>query len=88
MKMPLNYAILKYFTTVDEASVDQVMKALRGEYGDYKAFKKAAMTEAVMTAESNALVTESRFELDDKGDLQIYYSSDADQKKTINSYIN
>ena len=29
MKQPLNYAILKYFTKVDEACADDVMNALR-----------------------------------------------------------
>ena len=28
---PLNYAMLKYFTTVDEASVDDVMKDLEAD---------------------------------------------------------
>lgn len=32
MSRPLNYAMLKYFTTVDEACVDDVMEALKGEY--------------------------------------------------------
>ena len=31
MKQPLNYAILKYFTKVDEACADDVMNALRAE---------------------------------------------------------
>ena len=36
---PLNYAMLKYFTTVDEASVDDVMKDLEADYSTFTAFK-------------------------------------------------
>ena len=33
MRKPLNYAILKYFTTVKEACAEDVVEALKGEYG-------------------------------------------------------
>lgn len=87
MKTPLNYAILKYFTTVDRASADDVIAALRPEYGDYKALKRAAVVEAIMTAESNALLTEMDYELDEKGVLQVYYTATPEQKETIYGYL-
>lgn len=86
-KRPLNFAMLKYFTTVDEASVDEVMAALHDEYKNNGAFKKKMMTEAIMTANKNGLIDESRFDLDDKGDVRIYYRATDEQKATINSYI-
>ncbi len=84
---PLNYAMLKYFTEVDEACVDDVMDALRGEYASFPAFGKDKMVEAIMTAEKNGLVSESRFDLDASGEVRVYYSSDEEQRSTINSYI-
>ncbi|MCH4083592.1 MAG: hypothetical protein ACI38Z_08670 [Parafannyhessea sp.] len=84
---PLNYAMLKYFTTVDEASVDDVMKDLASDYSGYTAFKRDKMQEALMTAEKNGLISESRVDLDDNGDLRVFYSADAEQRDTINSYI-
>lgn len=87
MKRPLNYAILKYFTTVDEASVDDVRRALAPDYANHSAFGKRAMTEALMTAEKNGLIEEARFDLDDNGDVRIYYRANDEQKRTINSYI-
>ncbi len=84
---PLNYAMLKYFTEVDEACVDDVMEALRSEYSSFPAFAKDKMVEAVMTAEKNGMVSESRFDLDDSGEVRVYYSSDEEQRATINSYI-
>lgn len=37
---PLNYAILKYMTTAGVVSADDVMAALKGTYGNFKAFNK------------------------------------------------
>lgn len=86
-KMPLNYAILKYYTTVDKASVQDVMKALKADYGDYKPFKQAPMLEAIMTAESNALLTEDSYGLNEAGELEVFYRADEGQRKTILGYI-
>lgn len=84
---PLNYAMLKYFTTVDEASVDDVMDALKGDYADFTAFKRDKMQEALMTAEKNGLIGESRVDLDDNGELRVFYTATPEQRDTINSYI-
>lgn len=84
---PLNYAMLKYFTTVDEASVDDVMEGLKADYSTFTAFKRDRMQEALMTAEKNGLISETRVDLDDNGDLRVFYGADAEQHDTINSYI-
>lgn len=84
---PLNYAILKYFTTVDVASADEVMRALQGEYGHFKAFNKKAVINALMTAEANCLLEEKRFEMDANNELRVYYQAPADGVATINRYI-
>ena len=84
---PLNYAMLKYFTTAGEACVDDVMTALKGDYSSFSAFKRDKMQEALMTAEKNGLIGESRVDLDDNGELRVFYSANAEQRDTINSYI-
>ena len=71
---PLNFAILKYFTTVKE-------------YGDFKALKKPAVVEAIMTGEANGLLEETRYELDSKGELKVYYRAHKEGADTINTYI-
>ena len=68
---PLNFAILKYLTTVDEACPEDIIEALKGTYGSFRALNKKDILSALMTAEVNGLVQESRFELDDKGELRI-----------------
>lgn len=84
---PLNYAILKHFTKVKEACADDVIEALKGEYGHFKALKKPAVIEAIMTAEANGLLEETRFEMDSKGELRVYYHAPEECAATINSYI-
>ena len=84
---PLNYAILKYFTTVKEASADEVIASLKGEYGNFRALKKPAVIEALMTAEANGLLEETRFEMDKSGQLRVYYHAHEEGADTINKYI-
>ena len=45
------------------------------------------MDEALMTACSNGLIDESRYELDQDGKLVIYYKASPEGIDTINSYI-
>lgn len=87
MKKPLNYAILKYFTTVNEACADDVINTLKDEYGNFKALKKPAVIEAIMTAEANGLLEETRFDLDDQGELRVYYHAHEEGAATINKYV-
>lgn len=84
---PLNYAILKYFTKVEEACADDVIEALKGEYGNFKALEKKAVITALMTAEANGLLEETKFELDDNKELRVYYHAHEDGAATINKYI-
>ncbi len=84
---PLNFAILKYVTTVKETCADDVINALQGEYGSFKALSRDGVLEALMTAEQNGLVQEVRFDLDRKGELRIYYQAHEEGAATINNYI-
>ncbi|MHC1723692.1 MAG: hypothetical protein AB9836_10890 [Aminipila sp.] len=84
---PLNFAILKYFTTVKEACADDVIEALKGEYGSFKSLRKPAVIEAIMTGEANGLLEETRFDLDSKGELRVYYHAHKEGADTINTYI-
>lgn len=84
---PLNYAILKYFTKVDEACAEDVIEALKGEYGNFKALKSDAVITALMTAEANGLLEETRFELDQAANLRVYYHAHEEGAATINKYI-
>ncbi len=84
---PLNYAILKHFTKVEEASAEDVMNALKNEYGHFKAFNKKDVITALMTAEANALLEETRFDMNPEDELRVYFRASADGAATINKYI-
>ncbi|MHC1722657.1 MAG: hypothetical protein AB9836_05575 [Aminipila sp.] len=84
---PLNYAILKYFTNIKEACADDVIEALKGEYGNFKALRKPAVVEALMTAEANGLLEETRYEFDQNKQVRVFYHAHKEGADTINSYI-
>lgn len=85
--LPLNYAILKYFTRVEEACAADVMRELHGQYGHFKGLRRPAVIEALMTAEKNGLLEETRCELNDSDELEVYYRANAAGRETINKYI-
>lgn len=84
---PLNYAILKHFTKVEEACADDVIEALKGKYGNFKGLRKNDVISALMTAEANGLIEETKFDLDKEGNLRIFYHANEDGAATINNYI-
>lgn len=84
---PLNYAILKYFNHVKEACTNCVIDALQDEYGSFRALNEKDVLTALMTAEANGLIEESRYELDNNGDVIIYYRAHEEGLEAINKYI-
>ena len=84
---PLNYAILKYMTTVKEACPENVIDALSSQYSTFRAFNKAEVLTALLTAEANGLLEESRFDLDDDGELRLFFRAHAEGVETINRHI-
>jgi hypothetical protein len=82
----LNFAILKYFSTHDEADADIVMEALKPEYEHFRAFKKPAVVEALMAAKENGLLDETRFELENDN-LRVYYKANDYGRDMIDNYI-
>lgn len=84
---PLNYAILLYFTEVERACADDVIAALKPQYGHFRGLRKTAVIEALMTAEKNGLIEEEDCDLDDNGELRVYYSANAESRATIHKYI-
>lgn len=85
--LPLNYAMLKYFTRHGEACVDDVMAELAPEYASFAAFTRPRMQEALMTAHKNGLIDEARYDLDDDDELRVFYRADRAQQRTINAYL-
>jgi len=86
MKLPLNLAIIKHFTTVKEACAEDVMKALKKEYHGFRMLNPKSVYETLFTAEINGFLKETRYELD--GDnLKVFYHASEEGKSIISKYI-
>ncbi len=84
---PLNFAILKLFTDGRTACAEEVIEALKPEYGSFKALNVKDVLNALMTAESNALLEEAGCDLDDSGEARLYFKATPESIATINGYI-
>lgn len=84
---PLNYAILKHFTKIDEACVEDVMTALKPVYHSFKAFNPKDVLTSLLTAETNGLLEQTRYELDNTNALRVYFRAHPEGAATINKYI-
>ena len=60
---------------------------LAGEYASFSAFTKPRVQEALMRAEKNGLITESRLDLDAEGELRVFYCASLEQRKVISAYL-
>lgn len=84
---PLFQEVLHLYTDGKERSRKMVQDELMDTYGGFRAFKDKQMDEALHTAMSNGLIAESRYELDENGNLVIYYKSNQSMIDLINNYI-
>ena len=84
---PLNYAILKLFEDGSEIDVQGVISKLETAYSSFSAFKPKAINESLMSAEKNGLLEESNWELDNTGDLHVYYKATEYGVDMIKGYI-
>ena len=85
--MPLYYAIVKQFMDDREYSTDDIIDALKPNYGDYKLLTKKDVDEALATAKENGLLDESNYDIDGDGELRIYYRVNEFGRDMIDRYI-
>ncbi|MGL5623261.1 hypothetical protein, partial [Cetobacterium sp.] len=77
----------KYFTKHGSSSVYEVMESLKKDYKNFKSFNKNSIINALMTAEANGLIEEVNSDLDENGNLVLYYEANKESKDIINSFI-
>lgn len=85
--LPLNYAILRLFLDTEEADTEAVMDALAEHYHNFRQFTHTSVTEALMTAEANGLLEQTRYELDSGQHLHVYYRATEAGRSMIERYI-
>lgn len=84
---PLYYSMLLLFEDGKELCVNDVIDALKPEYGNFKMLKPSSVQEGLMTAKTNGLLDETRFDLDENGNLRVYYKVNDYGVQMMNSYI-
>lgn len=85
--MPLYYAIVKHFMSGEKQSAGDVIAALKPLYGGYKLLTKDDVEEALATAKENGLLDEVDCDLDEAGELRIYYRVNDFGRDMIDRYI-
>ena len=73
MKTPLNYAILLCVQALGECDADDVFAHLAPEYGSYRAFRRQAIANSLMTAAQNRILEETGARLTEDGAISIRY---------------
>jgi hypothetical protein len=85
--LPLRFRMLHYISTVDEACADDIMQALRPEYGTEKQFTKTVFVEHLLDMKANFVIDDNDVILDDKGKLVIYYSINDEGRNLLKKYL-
>ena len=84
----LSYAIMEYFTTVEEACVNDVINVLKDAgYSSHKQLKPKSVHETLKTAVSNGLFVESRYDLDEAENLRIFYKITDYGKNMVTNFL-
>jgi len=78
---------LLYFTKHDEGDADSVIEALGPVYGHYRAFKRPAVVEAIMTAKENEILEEVRTELTEGDILSVWYRLSEYGKELVQCFL-
>ncbi len=85
--MPLYYAIIKHFMDEKEYCAQDVIDSLAPNYSNYKLLNRKDVEEALATAKENGLLEESNYDLDNEGNLRIYYRVTEFGKEMIGKYL-
>lgn len=87
MLLPARTAVLNYLYKVNAADVNQIMTALKPEYGNERQFNKGMYMEHVLSLEANGLVEMKSYDLDKAGELVLVYQINDDGKHMVEKYV-
>ncbi|MDR2610650.1 MAG: hypothetical protein LBC58_04265 [Clostridiales Family XIII bacterium] len=85
--LPLNYAILHCYRTLETADADQIMESLKADYERSRSFRKKTVVESLMTAKENGILEEAGYEADAGGGLHVFYRLTDYGKEILDKYI-
>lgn len=87
MKAPIRFRVLQYMSTVTKVSPDNIMEAMRSEYGNERHFTKASFDDHAMSLKANGLLDDAGAELNDKKELVLYYSINDEGRRLLSKYM-
>lgn len=84
---PLYYAIIGQFKDDAEHCAADIVAALEKDYAGYKLLTNKDVEEALATAKENGILDETRADLDDNGQLRIFYRMSVFGGVMVNQYL-
>ena len=87
MLLPARTAVLNYLYGVESADVQEIMEALKPQYGGERQFTRQRYLDHVMSLEANGLLTLKSYELDGDGELSLRYAINPDGKTAVEKYV-
>lgn len=85
---PLYYAIIGQFKDDAEHCAADIVAALESDYAGYKLLTNKDVEEALATAKENGILDETRADLDDNGQLRVFYRMSVFGGVMVNQYSN
>ncbi len=73
MKLPLRSRVLHYVSNSGSVTLDQVVDALKDEYGDEGQFKRSVIEGHLMALRAVGIIEVEKAELDDNDNLVLWY---------------
>ncbi len=87
MLLPARMAVLNYLSTVENADINEIMEAMKPQYGHEKQFTKDMYLDHAMSLEANGMCTLVSHELDANGDLSLRFAITDDGRTTVEKYV-
>lgn len=87
MTLPARMAVLNHLDKSGESNIQEIMTNLETVYGQEKQFTYDLFLEHLMALEANDLASLTKYELDNKDDLVLYYNITDDGRSTVEKFV-
>ena len=87
MLLPARMAVLNYLNKVKDASVEEIMTAMKPQYGREGQFTKKMYLNHAMALEANGMCDLAGYELDKNGQLLTRFAINEAGRDAVNKYV-
>lgn len=87
MLLPARMAVLNYLNTVENADVNEIMEAMRPQYGKERQFTKDMYLNHVMSLQANGLCSLVSYEMDSNDELSLRFAINDDGRNAVKKYV-